>query len=206
MDSELAPMWRSRINEQLRASAAVKVRVDEACTGTILQAAQLIARSLREGGKLMLCGNGGSAADAQHFAGEFISCMTRQFPRPPLPALALTTDTSCLTAISNDFGFEQVFARQVTALGRPGDVLIVISSSGRSENIVRAVRAAGAIRVTTVGLLGQGGGAVAPLVDVAIIVPSDDVQRIQEAHVTIEHILCDLVERMVCSQASGTRA
>lgn len=206
VDSERPCVWQSRISEQLRASAAVKVRVDELCACAILRTAQLIADSLRMGGKLMLCGNGGSAADAQHFAGEFISRLTLQFPRPPLAALALTTDTSCLTAIGNDYGFDQVFARQVTALGRPGDVLIVISTSGRSENIVRAVRAAGAIRVPTVGLLGQGGGAVAPLVDVAIIVPSDDVQRIQEAHVTIEHVLCDLVERMVCSQASEVRA
>jgi D-sedoheptulose 7-phosphate isomerase len=116
-----------------------------------------------------------------------------------MAAVALTTDPSVLTAWGNDFGFERVFERQVFALGRPEDVLLVITTSGRSENVIQAVKAASKVGMATVGLLGQGGGTVAPLVDVAIIVPSKDVQRIQESHITIEHVLCDLVERMVFS-------
>lgn len=197
MDVLVKGVWQSRIRAHLRGSAALKFKIDDECADSILRAAEVIARSLRAGGKLMLCGNGGSAADAQHLAGEFVNRLTQQCDRPPMAALALTTDTSCLTAVGNDIGFDHVFERQVVALGRPDDVLLAISTSGQSENIVRAVKCAAEMRIATVGLLGQNGGQISPLVDVSIVVPSDDVQRIQEAHLTIEHILCDLVERMV---------
>ncbi len=199
MDTVVKSVWHTRISIHLRESADLKSKIESQCADSILMAAQAIARSLGTGGKLMLCGNGGSAADAQHLAGEFVTRLTKQFRRPPMAALALTTDTSCLTAVSNDFGFEQVFERQVLALGRSGDTLLAISTSGQSENVVLAVKSAAEMQIGTVGLLGQNGGRLSALVDVAIVVPSDDVQRIQEAHLTIEHILCDLVEQMVHS-------
>jgi D-sedoheptulose 7-phosphate isomerase len=188
---------RERVVAQLRESADLKLRVAEECTSQILRASEIIAGQLRRGGKLLLCGNGGSAADAQHLASEFVNVLTKANPRPPMAAVALTTDTSVLTASGNDFGFEGIFERQVLALGKPEDVLLVITTSGRSENVIQALKAASAVGMASVGLLGQGGGLVAPLADVAIIVPSEDTQRIQESHITIEHVLCDLVERMV---------
>lgn len=199
MDTVVKGVWHTRITTHLRESAALKSKIDDQCADSILMAARAVARSLTTSGKLMLCGNGGSAADAQHLAGEFVNRLTKQFPRPPMAALALTTDTSCLTAVGNDFGFEQVFERQVLALGRAGDTLLAISTSGQSENLVRAVKSAAEMRIETIGLLGQNGGRLSSLVDIAIVVPSDDVQHIQEAHLTIGHILCDLVERMVHS-------
>ncbi len=190
---------RERVVAQLQESADLKLRVAEECTSQILRASEIIAGRLRRGGKLLLCGNGGSAADSQHLASEFVNVLTKKNPRPPMAAVALTTDTSVLTAWGNDFGFERVFERQVLALGRPEDVLLVITTSGRSENVIQAVKAASKVGMATVGLLGQGGGAVTPLVDVAIIVPSDDVQRIQESHITIGHVICNLVEQTVFS-------
>ena len=197
METVVKSVWHTRISAHLAESAVLKSKIDEQCADAILRAARTIARSLAAGGKLMLCGNGGSAADAQHLAGEFVNVLAKQFPRPPMAALALTTDTSSLTAVANDFGFEQVFERQLQALGRPGDTLLAISTSGKSENVVRAVKCAAEMRIETIGLLGGNGGRLASLVDIGIVVPSDDVQRIQEAHLTIEHILCDLVERMI---------
>lgn len=197
MDTVVKSVWHTRISAHLAESAVLKSKIEEQCADAILKAARAIARSLADGGKLMLCGNGGSAADAQHLAGEFVNVLAKQFPRPPMAALALTTDTSSLTAVANDFGFEQVFERQILALGHPGDTLLAISTSGRSENVVRAVKCAAEMRIETIGLLGGDGGPLSPLVDIAIVVPSDDVQRIQEAHLTIEHILCGLVERMM---------
>lgn len=197
MDTVLKTTWHARVSAHLQDSAALKREICDHCTPSILLAARAITRSLRAGGKLMVCGNGGSAADAQHLAGEFVNVLTKQFHRPPMAALALTTDASCLTAVGNDFGFDHVFERQVLALGRSGDTLLAISTSGQSENVVRAVKAAAEMHIGTIGLLGRNGGQVSSLVDIAIAVPSDDVQLIQEAHLTIEHILCDLVERMV---------
>lgn len=197
MDTVVRTTWQTRISAHLHDSAALKLELGGPCTESILTAARTIARSLTGGGKLMVCGNGGSAADAQHLAGEFVNALTKPSRRPPMAALALTTDTSCLTAVSNDLGFDRVFERQVQALGRPGDTLLVISTTGQSENVVRAVMTAAEMRIGSIGLLGRGGGRVSSLVDIAITVPSDDVQLIQEAHLTIEHILCDLVERMV---------
>lgn len=178
MDTVVKGVWHTRITTHLRESAALKSKIDDQCADSILMAARAVARSLTTSGKLMLCGNGGSAADAQHLAGEFVNRPTKQFPRPPMAALALTTDTSCLTAVANDFGFEQVFERQVLALGRAGDTLLAISTSGQSENLVRAVKSAAELRIETIGLLGQNGGRLSSLVDIAIVVPSDDVQHI----------------------------
>jgi len=188
--------WGRQIQDQLRESAWVKHQIEHACTDIVLTVAQTVACSLANGGKVLLCGNGGSAADCQHVAAEFVGRMGNP-DRPALPAFALTTDTSCLTAIGNDYGFEDIFQRQVEVLGRSGDVLVAISTSGNSPNLIRAVTTARERGITTIGLLGGGGGALASLVHLAIVVPSDNTQRIQEGHITVGHIICDLVERML---------
>ncbi len=177
-------------------SAEVKRQAAEVCADSILAAADLVAETFRSGGKLLLCGNGGSAADCQHMATELVSRLTKDFERPGLPAIALTTDTSFLTAFSNDYNFEGVFERQVQALGKAGDVLIGISTSGNSTNVVRAVQAAKAMQMRTVALTGSG-GRLKGISDVAVSVPSANTQYIQEAHLAIEHILCELVEHHI---------
>jgi D-sedoheptulose 7-phosphate isomerase len=183
------------VTRALRESARLHARVVEECAGPIVEAASAIEKCLRAGGKILLFGNGGSAADAQHIAAEFVGRFARE--RAPLPALALTTDTSALTAIGNDYGFEQVFARQVRALGRPGDVAVAISTSGRSPNVLAGVGAARERGMTVIGLAGRGGGALAEAADICITVPSDDTARIQECHLTIEHAMCEAVERLL---------
>ncbi len=188
----------SRLRTHLLGSISTKQQLLKYCEQEILGAAAHIAECLRQGGKVLLCGNGGSAADAQHVAAELVSVLTVDYLRPGLPAIALTTDTSVLTASANDFGFAGIFERQVQALGRPGDVLVGISTSGNSENVLRAMRYARENGLRTVALTGCSGGKLAPLADAAIRVPSTVVQHIQEAHITIGHILCDLVERAVC--------
>jgi len=175
-------------------SAEVKRLVVENCLDSIVSAAELIAGAFRSGGKVLLCGNGGSAADCQHMAAEFVSILRRDFERPGLPAIALTTDTSFLTAYANDFGYEGVFARQVEALGKAGDLLVGISTSGNSVNVIRAVESAHRIGMRTVALTGRG-GKLPGIADVAVSVPSADTQHIQEAHLAIEHVICELVER-----------
>jgi phosphoheptose isomerase len=185
----------------LLASAEVKGHVAAACLGEIVAAAEMMIQTLRTGGKVMLCGNGGSAADSQHIAAEFTNRLSADLPRPPLAALALTTDTSFLTSNANDYGFEHVFERQVQALGRDGDVLIGISTSGTSRNVVRAVQCCRELHIKTIGLLGGNGGEVRPLVDVAIVVPSTNTQHVQEAHITIGHIVSELVEEALFGQA-----
>jgi D-sedoheptulose 7-phosphate isomerase len=192
--------------DHLLASADLKRLVVDRCLESIVAAARLISETFRTRRKLLLCGNGGSAADCQHMAGELVNLLTVEFARPALPAIALTTDTSVLTASSNDFGFDGVFERQVQALGRPGDVLIGISTSGTSPNVIRAVEAARVIQVRTVGLTGPG-GRLKELVDIAISVPGDSIQHIQEAHLTIEHVLCHLIERELfeASNRGGTK-
>ena len=164
----------------------------EASTDSIVHAAALIIDSLEAGGKLLLFGNGGSAADAQHIAAEFVGRF--QHERRPLPALALTTDTSILTAVSNDYGFEHVFARQVAAVGRPGDIALAISTSGASPNVLAAAGTAQDSGIKVIALTGKGGGDLAPLADLAIVVPSRNTQQIQEAHIAIGHILSEIVE------------
>jgi phosphoheptose isomerase len=164
------------------------------CLGDIAAAAALMVASLRAGGKLLICGNGGSAADAQHLATEFVSTFTLDNPRPSIPAIALTTDTSLLTAIANDFGVEGVFARQVESIGREGDVLVAISTSGNSSNVVRAAEEARSRGMQVVALTGATGGVLAPAADVAILVPSVVTAHIQEGHLTVEQLLASLVE------------
>jgi D-sedoheptulose 7-phosphate isomerase len=182
-----------RVRSYLLESAEIKRRTGTDCAHLIARAADLIADSFRSGGKLLLCGNGGSAADCQHMAAELVSRLTKDFERPGLPAIALTTDTSFLTAYANDCGFEGVFVRQVEALGRRGDVLLGISTSGNSPNVIRAIQTARELAMKTIGLSGKGGRLTA-LVDVAVPIPSEDTQHVQEAHLAVEHLLCMLVE------------
>ena len=170
-------------------------RLTEVCLADVVEAARLLAAALRAGGKLLICGNGGSAADAQHLAAELVGTLTIDRRRPAIPALALTTDTSVLTAIANDFGAERLFARQVEAHGRPGDALIAISTSGTSANVLAAVEEGRARGLAIVTLTGAGGGKLAPMADVAISVPDDRTGHIQEAHLALEHLLALLIER-----------
>ena len=165
---------------------------DPGLSDNIVGAVELCVESLRAGGKVMFAGNGGSAADAQHWAGELGSRF--YYDRPGLAAIALTTDSSILTAIGNDYGYDYTFARQVEALGRTGDVLVAISTSGNSPNIIRAAEAARARGVAVVGFTGEGGGKLAPLSDICFRVPSTETPRIQEGHEFIGHLLCALVE------------
>lgn len=154
---------------------------------------RLCSRTLQAGGKILLCGNGGSAADAQHIAAELVGRYVAD--RRPLAAISLTTDTSALTCISNDYSFDQVFSRQVAAIGKAGDLLLAISTSGNSKNISEAVVIAKAMEIKTIGLLGKDGGNLAAMVDLAIVVPSAKTARIQEAHIFIGHLLCEIIER-----------
>jgi len=176
--------------------------VAEKCLDSILAAAHLIADTFRSGGKVLLCGNGGSAADCQHMAAEFVSRLATDFERPGLPAIALATDTSFLTAFANDFGFEGLFERQVQVLGKPRDALIGISTSGNSTNVIRAVEAARAADMQAIVLTGNS-GRLAEVASVAISVPTANTQYIQEAHLAIEHILCALVECYLFGRGSG---
>lgn len=188
------------IEDELNASAATKKKIFEQCADRIIKAVDAVIKALNTKNKILLCGNGGSAADAQHLATEFVIRMDPAIKRPGIPAIALTTDTSMLTAGANDIGYDNVFARAVEALGSPGDVLIGISTSGKSESVNRAVQMARSKGMTTIGFLGNDGGATKDLVDIPIIVPSSNTQRIQEGHITIGHILCALVEREMYGQ------
>ena len=179
---------------QLNESAAVKQKTAKLVADIIVEASMLIIEAYRKGGKVLLIGNGGSAADAQHIAAELVGRF--KLERNALPAIALTTNTSTLTALGNDYHYDIVFARNVEAFANhPSDVLIAITTSGNSPNIIRAIEVAKLKGIVIIGLLGKGGGKVKNLVDCAIIVPSNDTQRIQETHITIGHIICDLVEQ-----------
>lgn len=192
-----------RAQAHLLESAETKRKVLEKCMESILTAANLIAETFQSGGKVLLCGNGGSAADCQHMAAEFVSRLMKDFERPGLPAIAMTTDTSFLTAFANDCGFDGIFERQVQALGKSGDILIGISTSGNSTNVIRAVEAARTAKMRVIVLTGNGGH-LAEMADTAISVPSADTQYIQEAHLAIEHIICDLVECNLFEKAANT--
>jgi D-sedoheptulose 7-phosphate isomerase len=183
------------ISLHLEESARVKQLVNKHCRSEIEQAVLLLSSALDQGNKILFCGNGGSAADAQHLAAEFVIRLSHDFERPALPAIALTTDTSILTAGSNDLGYEQVFARQVEALGAKGDVLIGITTSGNSDNIIRALTKGKEKGMHTIALLGNDGGRCKNLADISIIVPSVNTQYIQEAHIAIGHILVELTEQ-----------
>ena len=184
---------RQIILSSLEESIDVKRQVSANLIEPIGTAAQIMIDALQRGHKVLLFGNGGSAADAQHIAAELAGRF--EMDRAALPAVALTTDTSALTAISNDYGITAIFARQVEALASTGDVVVAISTSGNSPNVLEGVKAAKARGVNTIGLTGKGGGDLAQMVDLALVVPSDRTARIQEAHITIGHILCELIEQ-----------
>lgn len=182
------------LEESLKESADTKLQILRSCKEDIINASNIIAKSFKSNGKLMLCGNGGSAADCQHIATEFVIRLSHNLQRPAMPAIALTTDSSNLTAGGNDIGFENVFARQVEGIGREGDILIGISTSGNSKNIINVIKKAKEKRIYTIGLLGCEGGLIKNETDMNILVPSSNVQRIQEGHITIGHIICEIVE------------
>ena len=181
------------IKRQLTDSRAVSSKIEEAMIGQIADFARTITLALKVGNKLLIMGNGGSAADAQHFAAEIVGRF--KLERKAWPAIALTTDTSILTAIGNDYGYDAVFSRQVEALAEEGDVVIGLSTSGNSPNVAGAVKLAKELGCITVGLLGKDGGSIASLADHSLVVPSHDTPRIQEGHILIIHIVCDLVEQ-----------
>jgi D-sedoheptulose 7-phosphate isomerase len=182
------------IIDSLNESAETKLKIKDQLAEELILAVDLIVTSFKNGNKLLLCGNGGSAADCQHIATEFMIRLSHHIQRPALPAIALTTDSSNLTAGGNDIGFENVFARNVEGLGNNGDVLLVISTSGNSPNVINAVEAAHQKGMKVIGFLGGSGGKLKSLVDLSIVIPSANTQRIQEGHITIAHIICELVE------------
>ncbi len=183
------------IRSSLKESAATKQRIEDQLLPQISKAIELIKNALRKKNKILLCGNGGSAADAQHLATEFVIRLSPNIQRPGLPAIALTTDTSNLTAGANDLGYDKVFARSVEALGSKGDVLIGISTSGNSESVNQAFLAARRKKMITIGFLGKDGGRSRELADLSLIIPSQDTQRIQEGHITVGHIIFQQVEQ-----------
>jgi len=197
MTAVTAPSNEERIAGHFRLSCETLSRAtaDRGMLQAMVLIAEAITAALRSGGKILLAGNGGSAADAQHIAGEFLSRLN--FDRAPLPAIALTTDTSVLTAVGNDYGFEQVFARQIRGLGRKGDVVVAISTSGRSPNILAGLRAAREIGATTVGFTGNAPSAMLSLCDIALRVPSDETPQIQQVHIVAAHAICGLVEQQL---------
>ncbi len=188
----------ARIGRQFTESAETKLRAIEQLAAPIARAAELMVKSLLANGKILSCGNGGSAADAQHFAGEMLNRFERE--RPPLSAFALSTDTSTLTAIANDYEYEQVFSKQIGALGQPGDVLLAISTSGNSKNVVRAIEAAHERDMRVVALTGRGGGQIVKVLseaDVHLCVPHAQTPRIQEVHLLSLHCICDGIDYLL---------
>lgn len=187
------------VQQSFRQSCEVKMQVAGKDTETIIRMADLITDAFRSGGKLLICGNGGSASDSQHIATEFTIRYRGSFDRPALPAIALTTDSSAMTAGPNDIGFENTFQRMVEALGRPGDVLLGLSTSGNSENVIRAMVYARAHGMKVIGLLGGTGGKMPPLCDESVIVPWNGSNHVQETHITIGHIIVQMVEETLYS-------
>lgn len=183
------------IIDSLVESSETKIAIQKECMNDILSAVGLLVQAFKNGKKLLLCGNGGSAADCQHIATEMMIRLSHDINRPALPAIALTTDTSTLTAGGNDIGFENVFARSVEGLGNEGDVLLAISTSGNSVNVIKAVEKAKSKKLKVIGFLGGSGGKLKIFCDLNIIIPSNNVQRIQEGHITVAHIILELVER-----------
>jgi D-sedoheptulose 7-phosphate isomerase len=197
----------SYVTQEIEESIAVKNRLAQGVSERIVEAARLILTCLRGGGKLIAFGNGGSAADAQHLVTEFVGRYRAE--RQALAAIALTTDSSVLTAISNDYGFDQVFSRQLEAVGKPGDIILAFSTSGNSSNVLRALELARNSGIATIGLSGKSGGKMLGLVDICLCVPSDSTPRIQEAHTLIIHILSGIVENafvIASAVASSERA
>jgi D-sedoheptulose 7-phosphate isomerase len=188
------------ILKRFKESGEVKTRFLKDNLPKLLDMIKLIAHAFEAGNKLFLFGNGGSAADAQHLAAELVNRYVMD--RPPLPAIALTTDTSILTSISNDFSFNEIFAKQLKALGKEGDVAFGISTSGNSSNIIKAFEVAKEMRMKTVALTGNDGGAIAKMADISLIVPSTSTPRIQEVHILVGHILCEMVEHSLFFKVS----
>lgn len=180
--------------DSLNESAETKLKIRDQLMNEVLSAVDLLVECYKNGNKLLLCGNGGSAADSQHIATELMIRLSHHIQRPALPAIALTTDSSNLTAGGNDIGFENVFARNVEGLGNKGDVLLAISTSGNSPNVIKAVDMAHQKGMKVIGFLGGSGGKLKPMVDIPIVIPSPNTQRIQEGHITVAHIICELVE------------
>jgi D-sedoheptulose 7-phosphate isomerase len=201
VDEQLA---RDRATAYLDEAVATMAAARDACLDDIVAAARLLVACFKRGGALLICGNGGSAADAQHLATEFVSTLTLSHPRPAMRAIALTTDSSALTAIANDFGVERMFARQVEALGRSGDVLLAISTSGNSPNVLAAAGAARAGGLSVIALTGATGGALGPEADVTIRVPSSETGHIQESHLAIEQLLALIAERELHPSPANT--
>lgn len=182
-------------SESLKESSEVKLEIEKKCKDGVFKAIDIMVSAYKNRKKVLLCGNGGSAADCQHIATELMIRLSHDVKRPALPAIALTTDTSNLTAGGNDIGFENVFARSIEGLGNEGDVLIAISTSGNSVNIIKAVDKAHEKKMIVIGFLGGSGGKLKGIVDLPIVIPSNNTQRIQEGHITIAHIICEQVER-----------
>jgi D-sedoheptulose 7-phosphate isomerase len=194
-DAQLWSGASEHFQRHIEASIATKQKLLASCQAKMLEAAVALTAALASGGKILLCGNGGSAADCQHIASEFVNVLSQRFPRPGLAAISLTTDTSMLTSSANDFGFAGVFERQAQALGREGDALIAISTSGNSENVLRAVRYANEHGIATIGLTGSAACKLASEARIAICAPSAVTAHIQESHIAIGHMLCAVVER-----------
>jgi len=189
------------IGKALKEGVRVKEDFIKKNTSKLIHLAEYISESFRNGRKLMICGDGGSAADAQHLAAEFVNRF--QLERPPLPALALTTDTSIITSVANDYGYEEVFSKQIRALGVKGDILLGLSTSGKSGNILSAIRTAKGRGLYTVGFIGGDGGEMLKLVDLALVVENNQTPRIQEAHIMAGHLICELVEYILFQRDSS---
>ncbi len=181
------------VKERFLQSARLKEEMARTCGEMVVQIARLMVQALNSGGKILLCGNGGSAADCQHFAGEMVGRFKLQ--RRGLPTVALSTDTSVLTSLANDYHFDIVFSRQIEALGRQGDILVAFSTSGNSPNVLQAVKTAKELGIITVGFTGKSGGKLKDMVDVCLTVPADETSLIQEGHETAFHIVCQLIEK-----------
>jgi D-sedoheptulose 7-phosphate isomerase len=187
-----------RIKRYAQESIETKQNFFQTHAGKIVETAELLITAIQAGGKVLLCGNGGSAADAQHIAAELVNRLS--YDRPPIAAIALTTDSSILTSIGNDSSFDELFERQVCALGRAGDVLLAISTSGNSPNVIRAVEAARRMNLKVIGFAGRNGGKLVSLCDVTLVVEAQNTQHIQETHITIGHILCEVVQDAIYPQ------
>lgn len=179
----------------LQESSELKLKILSECKQQIFNTIDILKSTIINGGKIMFCGNGGSAADSQHLATELIIRLSHDINRPAMAAIALTTDTSLITACSNDIGYDQIFERQIEALGNKGDVLVGISTSGNSKNVINAILKAREMGIKTVAFLGGSGGKLRGLADCEIIIPSNNTQRIQEGHITVGHIICETLER-----------
>ena len=198
----------SELLQRVEAQFLTAIELKQSClseadgefTKTLVLMAEKIAASISQGGKLLLCGNGGSAADAQHLAAELLVRLRSHQNRQAIPAISLAMDPSTMTACANDYGFEDVFSRMLEALGKPGDVLLGITTSGRSANVIKALTAARQKDITTLGFLGSGGGPAKELCDLSLVIPSTDPNRIQEVHITAGHILMDLIEEILIQE------